>query len=223
MTIGEDRNKNWSKNRKLCFCTQLSFQYNWSVELAHYCTCFSNTCVQFVVLSTFTQKYDSKILKLLRPMESYFICLERTLDRVPYNLSFSCANFHASIQDTSENRSSAYWRSLLFELNNTRSSASIRRRTLHFSNTTPLEKKLSLSVLSMYIMNRRGERTQPCHSPTLTLKGFIFMPLTRIQISDRLLLIFFLIKSMCLLQYRKICCYHIWHVNRLLFSSTANS
>ena len=41
-----------------------------------------------------------------------------------------------------------------------------------------------MSILAMYIMNRRGERTQPCRSPTLTLKGFVFMPLTRRQTSD---------------------------------------
>ena len=34
-------------------------------------------------------------------------------------------------------------------------------------------------VLSMYIMNRKGERAHPFHSPTLTLKGFVFMPLTQ--------------------------------------------
>ena len=33
-------------------------------------------------------------------------------------------------------------------------------------------------------MNRRGERTQPCHSSTLTLKDFVFMPLTQTQTSD---------------------------------------
>ena len=38
--------------------------------------------------------------------------------------------------------------------------------------------------LSVYVMNRRGERTQPCRCPTLTLKGLLFMPLTRTQTSD---------------------------------------
>ena len=72
-----------------------------------------------------------------------------------------------------ENRSSAYWRSLLFELNNARSFANSRCRTLYSPNVTLLLEKLSLSILSIYIMNRRGERTQPCRSPTLTLKGFV--------------------------------------------------
>ena len=34
----------------LNFCTQLLFQYKCLVKLAHYCTCFSNTCIQFVAL-----------------------------------------------------------------------------------------------------------------------------------------------------------------------------
>ena len=55
--------KIWSGSRdpRLSFsCTQLSFQYNWSVKLAHYCTYFYNTCVQFVVLFTITRECDSK-------------------------------------------------------------------------------------------------------------------------------------------------------------------
>ena len=77
-------------------------------------------------------------------------------------------------------------RSLLFELNIARSSANSRRRTLHSLNVTSLLEELSLSILSMYRMNRRGERTQPCRSLTLRLKGFVFMPLTRTQTSDGL-------------------------------------
>ena len=38
-------------------------------------------CVQFVILSTVTQECDSKILKLFCLLESYFIRLEKTLDR----------------------------------------------------------------------------------------------------------------------------------------------
>ena len=56
--------------------------------------------------------------------------------------------------------------------------------TLHSPNVTPLLEELSLSILSMCIMNRRGERTSLCSSSTLTLKGFVFMPLTRTQFSD---------------------------------------
>ena len=44
--------------------------------------------------------------------------------------------------------------------------------------------KLSLSMMFMYIMNRRGERTQPFLSSKLTLKGFAFVLLTQSQTSD---------------------------------------
>ena len=40
-------------------------------------------------------------------------------------------------------------------------------------NKTLLLEELSLSILSMYIMNRRGERKKPRRGPTLTLKGFV--------------------------------------------------
>ena len=56
----------------------------------------------------------------------------------------------------------------MFELNNARSSPYSRRQTLHFPNVTPLLEGLSLSILFVFIMNRRGEKTQPCRSPTLT-------------------------------------------------------
>ena len=62
--------------------------------------------------------------------------------------------------------------------------ANSKRRTLHSPNVTLLLKKLSLFILSMCIMNKRGERAHPCRSPTLTLKSFIFMPLTRPQTCD---------------------------------------
>ena len=39
-------------------------------------------------------------------------------------------------------------------------------------------------LVYVYIMNKRGERTKPCCSPTLRLKGFIFMSLTQTQTSD---------------------------------------
>ena len=55
---------------------------------------------------------------------------------------------------------------------------------LRSSNVMPLLEELSLIILSMYIMNRREERTHPCCSLTLTLKGFVFIPLTQKQTSD---------------------------------------
>ena len=103
MTIDEDSNKNLSENRKFCFCTQLLLQYNRSVKLVHYFTCFFNTGVQFVVLSTIIRERDSKILKLLRLLQCYHICLEKKLYRVPrqtYNPSFSPIDFYSSIQAT---------------------------------------------------------------------------------------------------------------------------
>ena len=69
---------------------------------------------------------------------------------------------------------------LLLELSN----ANNRRQTLHSPNVMPLLEELSLSILSKYIMNEKGERTQPCCSPTLTLKCFVFMPLTQTQTFD---------------------------------------
>ena len=86
--------------------------------------------------------------------------------------------FIPALKHALENRSKAYWRLLLFEPNNVRSSVNSRRRTLHSPNVTPVLKKVSLSFLSMYIMNRRGERTHPGRSLTLRIKGFVFMPLT---------------------------------------------
>ena len=92
--------------------------------------------------------------------------------------------FIPAFKIASENRSSAYWRSLLLKLNNAKSSANSRCQTLHSANVTPLLEDLSLFILSMYIMNRKKERTQLCYSSTLTLKCFVFMSLTRTQTSD---------------------------------------
>ena len=72
----------------------------------------------------------------------------------------------------------------MFELNNARSSANSRRQTLHSLNVTPQLEELSLSILSMYIINRREEKTQPGCSPTLTLISFVFMELTLTQTSN---------------------------------------
>ena len=174
-----------TKLRLHCRYSKRLFIFN--IKLAHYCTYFSNTCIQFVVLSTITRECDSKILKLFRRLESCVCqstlticfekhwtgCLDKHIISVLALLIFISGSKHAS-----ENRSSAYWRSLLFQLNNARSSANSRRRTLHSPNVTPLLEELSLSILSMYIMDRRGERAQPCCSPSLALKGFVFMPST---------------------------------------------
>ena len=72
----------------------------------------------------------------------------------------------------------------MFVLNNGRSSANSRRKILRSPNMTPLLQELSLSILSIYIMKRRGERIQPCCSPTLIPKGFFFMQVTQTQTSD---------------------------------------
>ena len=91
-------------------------------------------------------------------------CYDKHMISVLTVLSFISASKLAS-----ENRSSAYWRSLLFKLNNAKSSANSRCQTLHSPNVMPLLEKLSLSILFMYIMKRRPERTQPCLSSTLLL------------------------------------------------------
>ena len=84
-------------------------------------------------------------------------CLNKHITSVLAVLLFIPTSKHAS-----EDRSSAYWRSFSFELNNARSSTNSRRQTLHSPSVTPLE-ELSLSILK-YIINKRGERTQPCRS-----------------------------------------------------------
>ena len=78
----------------------------------------------------------------------------------------------------------------------------------NYTNVTLLLKELSPSILSIYMMNKRGERTHPCRSPTLTLKGFVFMLLTRKKISYYL--------------YNNLIAVNSWSLTSY-FSSTAHS
>ena len=94
--------------------------------------------------------------------------------RDTHNLSFNRTSFHSSIQACIRKPIKYILKSLLIELNNAKSSAKQQAPNITLPNVTPLLEELPLFILSMYIMNRRGERTQPCCSPTLTLKGFYF-------------------------------------------------
>ena len=54
MAISQNRNIDQIENGYLCLSAKLPFQYHRSVELAHYCTCFSDADIQFAVLSAVT-------------------------------------------------------------------------------------------------------------------------------------------------------------------------
>ena len=66
----------------------------------------------------------------------------------------------------------------------TKSSANNRRCTVHLPIFTTPQDSLFLTILSVRIRNRIGEREQPCRSPALILKGFVVALLTRTQISE---------------------------------------
>ena len=44
----------------------------------------------------------------------------------------------------------------------------------------------TVSVYLVHVYTEQKKKNTPCHSPTLTLKGFVFMPLTQIQTFDLL-------------------------------------
>ena len=54
MATSQNRNIDRSEERELCLGAKLPFQYHRSVELAHYCTCFSDADIQFAILSAIT-------------------------------------------------------------------------------------------------------------------------------------------------------------------------
>ena len=89
--------------------------------------------------------------------------------------------FIPAAEHASENLSRACWRPFWVESSSTRSSTNNRRCTVHSLIFTPPQDSLFVTILSIQIRNRIGEREQPCRSPTLTLKGFVVAQLTRTQ------------------------------------------
>ena len=92
--------------------------------------------------------------------------------------------FIPATEHASENLSRACWRPFWVESSSTRSSANNRRCTVHSPIFTPPQDSLFLTILSIYIRNRIGEREQPYRSPLLTLKGFVVALLTRTHTSE---------------------------------------
>ena len=74
-----------------------------------------------------------------------------------------------------KNLSRACWRSFWVDSSSTRSSVSSRCCTVQSIFTVPQD-SLFLTTLSM--LNRVGEKQQPCRSHTLTPKGFVVALLT---------------------------------------------
>ena len=111
--------------------------------------------------------------------EHCFGCLDRRMVSVFVVLIFIPATEHAS-----ENLSRACWIPFWVESSSTRSSANNKRCKVQSPISTPPQDLLFLTILSIQIWNRIGEREQPCCSPTLTLKGFVVALLTRTQTSE---------------------------------------
>ena len=126
MAISQNRNMDRSENGELCLGTKLPFQYHRSVELAHYCTCFSDADIQLAILSAVTStgevplkqylgvSFTSDSLETPRycfsgnpsiRREHCFGCLDRHMVSVFVVLIFIPATEHAS-----ENLSRACWR-----------------------------------------------------------------------------------------------------------------
>ena len=110
--------------------------------------------------------------------EHCFGCLDRHMVYVFVVLIFIPATEHAS-----ENLSRACWRPFWVESSSTRSSANNRRCTVHSPIFILPQDSLFLTILSIKIRKRIGEREQLCRSSTLTLKGFVVALLTRTQTS----------------------------------------
>ena len=125
-------------------------------KAGHYCTCFSNTCVHFFVLFAITRDFDFKILKRSRLLESYSIfckehwkgCLEKHIISVLAVLIFISASKHAS-----KNQSSSYSRSLIFKLNNARSSTNSRRLPKYDDTTAG-----TVSVYLVHVYNKQKRK-----------------------------------------------------------------
>ena len=83
-------------------------------------------------------------------------CLDMHIISVLAILIFISASKHAS-----ENRSNTFWKLLLIEHSNAKSSANSRRQTLHSQNVTPLLQKLPLSILSMYTIKKEEKERSP--------------------------------------------------------------
>ena len=94
--------------------------------------------------------------------EHCYGCLDRHMVSVFVKLIFISATEHAS-----ENPSRACWRPFWVESSSTRSSANNRRGTVHSPIFTPPQDSLFLTIVSIYIRNRIGEREQPCRSSTI--------------------------------------------------------
>ena len=111
--------------------------------------------------------------------EHCFGCLDKHMVSVFVVLIFIPATEHAS-----ENLSRACWRPFWVESSSTRPCANNKRCTAQSPIFTPPQDSLFLTILSIHVRNRIGEREQPCRSPTLTLKGSAVALLTRTQTSQ---------------------------------------
>lgn len=80
------------------------------------------------------------------------------------------------------NRPSTHWRSWPDEANMTTSSANSRDAIMWFPNRTPSSPWLRLEILSMKIMNRTGDKGQPCRSPTRTGNRSDLLPAMRTRL-----------------------------------------
>ena len=92
--------------------------------------------------------------------------------------------FIPTTEHASENLSRACWIPFWVESSSTRSSANNRRCIVQSSIFTPPQDSLFLTILSIQIRTRIGEREQLFRSPTLTLKGFVVALLILTQTSE---------------------------------------
>ena len=94
-------------------------------------------------------------------------------------LIFTTTTHHAF-----ENLSRDCWRLFWVESKSTRSFANNRRHTVQSPIITPPQDSLFLTIPSIYIRNRLGEKEQPYRGPTLTPKGLIITLFTQTQTSE---------------------------------------
>ncbi len=172
MTIGESRNVDWPVNRELRLAAQLFLHHDRPVQ--------STALLQKLHRSVCQSPVPSFPHSWTRPPDTWNSSTwgsntpptcsgQATL----FRLRTMASDLEALIliptaSHSAANRPSACWRSWSEVANTTTSSAKSRDEIAWSPNPTPSGPWLRLEILSIKIMNRTGDKGQPCRSTTCT-------------------------------------------------------
>ncbi len=186
MTIGESRNVDWQVNRELRIAAQLFLHHDRPVHWPHYCRSCTDPSVNQIcfILPSLVNKTPRYLNSSTWGSNTPPTCSgQATL----FRLRTMASDLEALIliptaSHSAANRPSACWRSWSEVANTTTSSAKSRDEIACSPNPTPSGPWLRLEILSIKIMNRTGDKGQPCRSPTCTGNKSDLLPAMRTKL-----------------------------------------